>query len=116
MACPAAANRYKQDRSIAEVVPKIGTPSHQPLVLSRRQMGRTSARSIDLGDLVGGFAVHGAKTMAPDFVAHHDKDPVLGVATRGSADRRIEDPGNELVRDRVVFQATLCAGSVHRLK
>ena len=67
-------------RCIAEVISKIHAAIHQPLVLPFRLMVWMSARSVYRNDLVGGFAVSGAKPVASDYVAHDDKNPVLGVA------------------------------------
>jgi len=94
----------------------MGTAIHQPTVLLFGQMGWASARSVNFGDLVRGFAIHGSKPVAPGLVAHDDENPVLGIATRRSADRCIKNLGNELHRDWVGLQAPLRASSIDRLK
>src|SRR5207253_4632296 len=72
--------------------------------LFRSKVGRATAGGIDgLGD-VGGLAVDGTQLAPLVGVAHHDKRPALGVAARGGADRRVQDFGDQIIRNSVRLQ------------
>ena len=113
---PLPQTRHEQDRSIAKMVPKMGSAIHQPPVLLFGQMRRTSSRGVNLGDFVGGLAIHGTELMPPGFVAHDYENPVLSIASGRSPGRRIENPGDQLCGDRVGFQAPLRASCVDRVE
>jgi hypothetical protein len=79
-------------------------------------MRRPLARGIDGGGDVGALAVDRADPCPLRRVAHHEEAPVLRVAGRGGADRRIQQPGDQRLRHRVGAEAAQRAGRIHGLE
>jgi hypothetical protein len=98
------------------MLPEMCTGAHHASELLLRQVRRATARGIHrLGD-AGGLAIDRAELLPLLRVAHDDECPVLGVAAGGSANRRIEDFGDQLLGHRIRFETAQRSCRIDRLE
>jgi hypothetical protein len=98
------------------MLPEVCAGAHHAGELLLRQVRGAPTRGIHRFRDVGGLAVEHAELLPLLGIAYDDEGPILGVAAGGSANRRIEDFGDQRVRHRIRFEAAQGSRRIDRLE